>query len=242
MRLAHVVAHGVRIGARDDVHADVAAARDQVAERVGRAEPSTAVVERHVGRVVGDDAAGAERRGVGMQPTEVVEPECGSKRPGSFSTSVSCTQRIGPSNQPAAGGRRLPVCGGERCGARCRVRRKPRRPWPAGNRGGRMSAACARIVSCGASLGAVVRARSQTHSRQPGRATEQPSNRATEQPSNRATELPSYTNITRAPGVGRPAQAEVRDTAENAERERCPRQTRRPDRRQAKRGVERVAP
>ena len=33
------------------------------------------MVQRHLGRVVGDDAAGAERGGVGVQPPEVVEPE-----------------------------------------------------------------------------------------------------------------------------------------------------------------------
>ena len=39
------------------------------------AQPGAAMVQRHLGRVVGDDAAGAERGGVGVQPPEVVEPE-----------------------------------------------------------------------------------------------------------------------------------------------------------------------
>ena len=33
------------------------------------------MVQRHFGRVVRDDAAGAQRRRVGVQPLEVVEPE-----------------------------------------------------------------------------------------------------------------------------------------------------------------------
>ena len=68
MRGPHVVAHGVRIGARDDVHAERAAAGDQRAERIARAQPGAAMVQRNLGGVVGDDAAGAERGGVGVEP------------------------------------------------------------------------------------------------------------------------------------------------------------------------------
>ena len=37
-----------------------------------------------------------------MEALEVVEPELRIERPGSFSTSVSCAQRIGLSNQPVS--------------------------------------------------------------------------------------------------------------------------------------------
>ena len=75
MRLPHLVSHRVRIGSRDDVHPELAASRDERPERIALTEPGAAVVERHVGRVVRDDAAGAERCGVGVKTTEVVEPE-----------------------------------------------------------------------------------------------------------------------------------------------------------------------
>ena len=75
MRHPHVVARRVRIGSRDDLHAERAAARDERAERIAVAEPRAAMVQRNLGRVVGDDAAGAEAGGVGVQAAEVVQPE-----------------------------------------------------------------------------------------------------------------------------------------------------------------------
>ena len=76
MRGPHVVARRVRIGAGDDVHAERSGSRRR-ARRTGSdvAEPGAAVMQRHLGRVIGDDAAGAERGGVGVQALEVVEPE-----------------------------------------------------------------------------------------------------------------------------------------------------------------------
>ena len=44
MRVAHVIVRGVRVGARDDNHAELAAASDKLAERIGIAEPLTAMV------------------------------------------------------------------------------------------------------------------------------------------------------------------------------------------------------
>ena len=75
MRACHVVAGRVRVGAGDHLHPHRAAAANQLAERIAGAEPGAAVMERHVGRVVGDDAAGAEAGSVGMDAAEVVEPE-----------------------------------------------------------------------------------------------------------------------------------------------------------------------
>ena len=76
MRRPHLVARGVRIGARDDVHARARGSRRPASPNGSLSpEPRAAMVQRHLGRVVGDDAAGAEHRGVGVQAAEVVEPE-----------------------------------------------------------------------------------------------------------------------------------------------------------------------
>jgi hypothetical protein len=72
---AHLVAHGMRIGARDDMHPQRAAARDERAERIALAQPCAAMVQGHLSRVVRDDAAGAQACGVGADAAEVVEPE-----------------------------------------------------------------------------------------------------------------------------------------------------------------------
>ena len=75
MRDAHLVAHGVRIRASDDAHAESAASDHELAEGIGLPEPRAAVVQRHLGRIVRDDSAGAERGGIGVEAAEVVEPE-----------------------------------------------------------------------------------------------------------------------------------------------------------------------
>ena len=82
VRRPHLVTHGVRIGPRDHVHLQAPASGDERAERIGAAEPCAPMVERHLGRVVRDDAAGAETGGVGPDPREVVEPEVGIEAPG----------------------------------------------------------------------------------------------------------------------------------------------------------------
>ena len=72
---ADVVVGRVRVGPRDDDHAELPAARDQLAERIAVAQPPTAVMEGDLGGVVGDAAAGAQAGGVAMGAAEVVEPE-----------------------------------------------------------------------------------------------------------------------------------------------------------------------
>jgi hypothetical protein len=72
---AHLVADSVGIRARNHLHAQRTASRDERPEWIAVAKPRAAVMQRNLGRVVGDDAAGAERGGVGVQPPEVVEPE-----------------------------------------------------------------------------------------------------------------------------------------------------------------------
>ncbi len=75
VRRLHVVVGGVRIGAGDDHHPEVATPGDELAEHVAAAQPRTAVVEGDRGRVVGDAAAGAQAGGVGVRALEGVEPE-----------------------------------------------------------------------------------------------------------------------------------------------------------------------
>ena len=75
MRVVDVLVGGVRIGARDHDHAELAAAGHQVAERIAVAQPLAAVVQRNLGRIVGDAAAGAQAGGVGVRALEIVEPE-----------------------------------------------------------------------------------------------------------------------------------------------------------------------
>ena len=75
MRRLHVVTRGMRIGARDDVHVERTAARDESTEGIGITKPGTAMVQRHVGRIVRDDSACTQRRRVRVQALEVIEPE-----------------------------------------------------------------------------------------------------------------------------------------------------------------------
>ena len=75
MRGAYIVTDRMRIRPGDDVHLEGAAAGHESPERVAGSEPLTAVVERNLCRVVRHDAAGAQSRGVGMQPPEIIKPE-----------------------------------------------------------------------------------------------------------------------------------------------------------------------
>jgi hypothetical protein len=75
MRVVHVLVRRVRIGARDDNHVPLPASLEQVAERIGVSHPGAPVVQRDVRRVVRDDAASAQTRGVRVDAREVVEPE-----------------------------------------------------------------------------------------------------------------------------------------------------------------------
>jgi hypothetical protein len=82
MRRPHVVAHRVRVGPRDHLHAERAAAGHERAERIGVAQPGAPVMERDLRGVVGDDAAGAEGGCIRMQAAEIVEPEIGVESAG----------------------------------------------------------------------------------------------------------------------------------------------------------------
>jgi hypothetical protein len=75
VRPPHVVTHRMRIGARHDVHVQRATAGDERAERIAGAEPVAPMVKGNVCRVIRHDAARAQRRRVGVQAPEVIEPE-----------------------------------------------------------------------------------------------------------------------------------------------------------------------
>jgi len=73
--VVYILMRRVRIGPADHVHAEFAAACDEVTKRVHIAEILAAIVERNLGRIVRDAAAGGEASGVGMRAAEVVQPE-----------------------------------------------------------------------------------------------------------------------------------------------------------------------
>ena len=105
-----VVVGGVRVGPREHDHAELAAALDQLAERVAVAQPAAAVVERDLGGIVGDAAAGAEagarRCGCGGSSRARTPGRTGPGRPRPASAAPS-----------ASGGR--PSSGRRRAGAAC---------------------------------------------------------------------------------------------------------------------------
>ena len=70
-----VVVGRMRVGPREDDHSELAAARDQLAERVAVAQLLTAMMERNFGRVVRHAPAGAQTDAVAAGAAEVVEPE-----------------------------------------------------------------------------------------------------------------------------------------------------------------------
>src|ERR1017187_5570081 len=73
--IADVLVCGMGIGARDHHHVQFAASGHQIAERVARAEPLAAIVQRNFRGIVRHRAAGAETGGVGMGAAKVVQPE-----------------------------------------------------------------------------------------------------------------------------------------------------------------------
>ncbi len=75
VRLPDVLISGVRIGPGDDVHAELAAAGDQISEWVGVAEPAAAVMKGDPRGIKSHASTGAETSGIGVGAFEVVEPE-----------------------------------------------------------------------------------------------------------------------------------------------------------------------
>ena len=66
MRILDIVVSRMRVRARDHDHAELAAARDEFAERIAIAEPRAAMMKRNLGRIIGDATAGAQADGVGL--------------------------------------------------------------------------------------------------------------------------------------------------------------------------------
>ena len=106
MRLPHLIARRVRVGARDDVHAHRAASRHERAERIAVAKPGAAMVQRHLRRIVGDDSAGAQCGGVGMQPVESSRARTADRnvrdrfRPARAAPSASAGRTSPPARRP----------------------------------------------------------------------------------------------------------------------------------------------
>ena len=75
MRVVHVLVSGVRVRARDDDHAQLPAAGHQLAERIGAAQPGTAVVQRNLRRIISHAAARAQANRIRMSALEIIEPE-----------------------------------------------------------------------------------------------------------------------------------------------------------------------
>ncbi len=75
MRVVDILVGRVRIGARHHDHAQLAAARHQLAEGVAVAQPRAAVMQRDLGGIVGHAAAGAQAGGIGMGAPEIIQPE-----------------------------------------------------------------------------------------------------------------------------------------------------------------------
>lgn len=71
----YVLMRGMRIGPRDDVHAQLAAAGQHFAERVRVAEVPASVMQRDFGRIESNASAGGETCRIRMHTLEVVEPE-----------------------------------------------------------------------------------------------------------------------------------------------------------------------
>ena len=65
----------MRIRASHDAHAESAASDHELAEWIGLPEPRAAMVQRHLGRIIRDDSASAERGSIGVEAADVVDPE-----------------------------------------------------------------------------------------------------------------------------------------------------------------------
>ena len=129
MRLSHVVTDRMRIRARDDAHAELAAAGDKVAERIGLAEPGSC-----------DGAAapssGSRRRCRQRSASRRRREDGGSSRARTAGRSVRGRFQRASAAPTASAHRTSPLrevwmaSGGGRwcCGRGCRMRQKPRRP------------------------------------------------------------------------------------------------------------------
>src|SRR5689334_22437238 len=75
MCIVNVLMTRVRVSTRDDIHAELAACGDDVAERVTIAEPLAAVMQRNFSGIERNAAARVNEGGVGVHLLEIVEPE-----------------------------------------------------------------------------------------------------------------------------------------------------------------------
>src|SRR6185312_6855599 len=75
MRVMDILVDAVRIGAADNIHAEVAAALYHVAERIAIAEPFASVVHWNFGGIERDAASSAQASAVNVRAAKVIEPE-----------------------------------------------------------------------------------------------------------------------------------------------------------------------
>ena len=123
VRVADILVRGVRIGARDHHHVQLAASGHQIAERVARAQPLAAIVQRNFGGIVSHAAARAETGGIGMRAPEVVQPEGEVVRAGVVFGQRQLRPAHGAVEPLIGGGRRRACVAGQREGgaSQCRV-------------------------------------------------------------------------------------------------------------------------
>lgn len=101
MGVKNVLMDCMRIGAGNNNHAVFSATVYEFSKQVAVAKPDATMMQRNIGRVVGNNATGAETDRIGMCLCKVIQPEllvivldiifCQRQR----------DQRMGRSNQPA---------------------------------------------------------------------------------------------------------------------------------------------
>src|SRR5580698_2812919 len=75
MRMVYILVARMRIGARNHVHAKLAAARSNFSKGIPVSKPLAPVMKRHLSRIEGYASARVQNRGLRVNPFEVVEPE-----------------------------------------------------------------------------------------------------------------------------------------------------------------------
>src|SRR6185312_3088503 len=77
MSVIDILMNSVGVGARDDVHAQAAAAFHHLAEWIAVPQPFAAVVHGDPGGIERDASTGAKTSAIDMTAPEVIEPEVG---------------------------------------------------------------------------------------------------------------------------------------------------------------------
>src|SRR4051812_33875782 len=75
MRIANVLMYRVRVGSRDHIHSEIAAAFHHLTKGIPVAEPFAAIVHRNLSWIERDASSGAQASSIGVNPAEIVKPE-----------------------------------------------------------------------------------------------------------------------------------------------------------------------